>query len=81
MANRNKLAKTKQVKVVKSDKFYKLYNTYEMQTMYIYKLETELTKKGLTKEDLQKIYEGAIEEWKNQKSKNVKVADNTNSKG
>ena len=70
MANRNKLAKTKQVKVVKSDKFYKLYNTYEMQNMYIYKLETELTKKGLTKDDLQKIYNEAIAEWKEKKLAN-----------
>lgn len=75
MANRNKLARTQAVKVVKQEEFIKLYNTYEMQTMYIYKLETELTKKGLTKDDLQKIYDGAIEEWKTKKSQNVKVVE------
>lgn len=75
MANRNKLARTQDVKVVKQEEFIKLYNTYEMQTMYIYKLETELTKKGLTKDDLQKIYDGAIEEWKTKKSQNVKVVE------
>lgn len=69
MANRNKLKKTREIKVVKQEEFKKLYNTYEMQTMYIYKLETELTKKGLTKEDLQKIYDGAVEEWKEKKLK------------
>lgn len=69
MSNRNKLVRTQKVKVVKQEEFRKLYNTYEMQTMYIYKLETELTKKGLTKEDLQKIYDGAVEEWKEKKLK------------
>jgi hypothetical protein len=71
MSNRNKnvLKQKQKIKVVKKEEFYKLYNTYEMQTMYIYKLETELTKKGLTKDDLQKIYNEAIEEWKSQKLK------------